>query len=122
MHQQRACARSAALDAVLVEAGVATADDYRRTQARAKALIEGVRDTIAVLVRVGHRVQQGAGGCSGTGQRTGTTEGRGYERIIGERKAPNAEKNLSVYEPEVHLIVRGKDGKEVEFGNRLDLE
>ncbi len=44
-----------------------------------------------------------------------------HERIIGERKVPNAEKILSVHEPEVHVIVRGKAGKEVEFGNTLFL-
>ncbi len=42
-----------------------------------------------------------------------------HERIIGERKVPNAEKILSLYEEDVHVIVRGKAGAEVEFGNKL---
>lgn len=42
-----------------------------------------------------------------------------HERIIGERKVPNAEKILSLYEKDVHVIVRGKAGAEVEFGNKL---
>ena len=42
-----------------------------------------------------------------------------HERIIAKRNVPNAEKILSVYEPEGHLIVRSKAGKEVEFGNSL---
>lgn len=42
-----------------------------------------------------------------------------HERIIGERRVPNAEKILSLYEEDVHVIVRGKAGAEVEFGNKL---
>jgi len=40
-----------------------------------------------------------------------------HERIIGGRKVANAEKILSVYEPDVHVLVRGKSGKEIEYGN-----
>lgn len=32
---------------------------------------------------------------------------------------PNAEKILSLYEPDIHVVVRGKAGAEVEFGNSL---
>jgi len=42
-----------------------------------------------------------------------------HERIIGERQVRNADKILSLYEPDVHVIVRGKAGAEVEFGNTL---
>ena len=42
-----------------------------------------------------------------------------HERIIGERQVDNAEKILSVHEHDVHVLVRGKAGKEVEFGNTL---
>ena len=42
-----------------------------------------------------------------------------HERIIGERQVGNADKILSVHEPDAHVIVRGKAGKEVEFGNTL---
>ena len=42
-----------------------------------------------------------------------------HERIIGERPVDNADKLLSLYEPEVRVIVRGKAGAEVEFGNTL---
>ncbi len=44
-----------------------------------------------------------------------------HERIIGGRRVKNADKVLSVYEPDVQVIVRGKAGKEVEFGNTLFL-
>jgi hypothetical protein len=44
-----------------------------------------------------------------------------HERIIGERLVPNAGKILSAYEPDVQVIVRGKAGREVEFGNTLYL-
>ena len=42
-----------------------------------------------------------------------------HERIIGERKVANAEKILSLYEPDIQVLVRGKAGAEVEFGNKL---
>jgi hypothetical protein len=42
-----------------------------------------------------------------------------HERIIGERPVASAEKILSLYEKELHVIVRGKAGAEVEFGNTL---
>jgi hypothetical protein len=42
-----------------------------------------------------------------------------HERIIGERKVDNAEKMLSLYEPDIQVLVRGKAGAEVEFGNKL---
>jgi hypothetical protein len=42
-----------------------------------------------------------------------------HERIIGERRVKNADKILSLYEPDIHVIVRGKAEAEVEFGNTL---
>jgi hypothetical protein len=42
-----------------------------------------------------------------------------HERIIGERRVENEDKILSLYEREVQVIVRGKAGAEVEFGNTL---
>jgi IS5 family transposase len=42
-----------------------------------------------------------------------------HERIIGARQVPNSEKILSLYEPEVRVIIRGKAGAEVEFGNTV---
>lgn len=42
-----------------------------------------------------------------------------HERIIGERPVANKDKILSVHEPDAHVIVRGKAGKTVEFGNTL---
>lgn len=44
-----------------------------------------------------------------------------HERIIGERKVKSQDKLLSLYEPETQVIVRGKAGAEVEFGNTLFL-
>ncbi len=44
-----------------------------------------------------------------------------HERIIGGRRVANAEKILSLYEPDIHVLVRGKAGAEVEFGNGLYL-
>lgn len=42
-----------------------------------------------------------------------------HERIIGNRQVKSSEKILSLYEKELNVIVRGKLGKEVEFGNGL---
>jgi hypothetical protein len=44
-----------------------------------------------------------------------------HERIIGERRVANKDKILSLYEPDVRILVRGKAGAEVEFGNALYL-
>jgi len=44
-----------------------------------------------------------------------------HERIIGDRRVDNREKILSLYEPDVRVMVRGKSGAEVEFGNALYL-
>lgn len=44
-----------------------------------------------------------------------------HERIIGGRKVDSGEKILSLYERDVHVVVRGKAGAEVEFGNTLFL-
>lgn len=44
-----------------------------------------------------------------------------HERIIGGRKLKNADKILSLYDENVEVIVRGKAGAEVEFGNKLSL-
>lgn len=42
-----------------------------------------------------------------------------HERIIGGRRVDNADKVLSLYETDTRVIVRGKAGAEVEFGNTL---
>ena len=44
-----------------------------------------------------------------------------HERIIGGRQVSNNKKILSIHEPDVHVLVRGKAGREVEFGNTLTL-
>ncbi len=42
-----------------------------------------------------------------------------HERIIGGRQVANEDKILSLYDPDIHVLVRGKAGAEVEFGNTL---
>ncbi len=44
-----------------------------------------------------------------------------HERIIGERRVDNKDKILSLYEHDIQVLVRGKAGAEVEFGNGLYL-
>jgi hypothetical protein len=48
-------------------------------------------------------------------------EAQAHERIIGERAVANDEKIVSLYETDTNVIVRGKAGAEVEFGNTLRL-
>lgn len=43
------------------------------------------------------------------------------ERILGERPVPNADKVLSLYEPDTAVLPRGKAGAQVEFGHSLFL-
>ncbi|MEI6601785.1 MAG: hypothetical protein WCN21_14985 [Comamonadaceae bacterium] len=42
-----------------------------------------------------------------------------HERIIGGRPVRNADKLLSLYEEDIHVLARGKAGAAVEFGNTL---
>lgn len=44
-----------------------------------------------------------------------------HERIIGERQVASADKILSLYEKEIHLIIRGKAGAAFEVGNTLHI-
>lgn len=44
-----------------------------------------------------------------------------HERIIGERRVPTADKILSIHERDINVIVRGKSGAEVEYGNQLTI-
>lgn len=44
-----------------------------------------------------------------------------HERIIGGRSIKSADKILSLYDDNAHVIIRGKAGAEVEFGNGLYL-
>lgn len=44
-----------------------------------------------------------------------------HERIIGGRQVANSEKILSIYDADIEVIVRGKAGAEVEFGNKFTL-
>ena len=44
-----------------------------------------------------------------------------HERIIGGRQVKNADKILSLYDDQVAVIVRGKAGAEVEFGNKFSI-
>jgi len=42
-----------------------------------------------------------------------------HERIIGERIVSSSDKTISLYDKDAHVIVRGKAGGEVEFGQSL---
>ncbi|QBG47011.1 hypothetical protein EGM51_06240 [Verrucomicrobia bacterium S94] len=42
--------------------------------------------------------------------------------FIAERRVFNVGKILSLHEPDIHVLVRGRTGAEVEFGNGLYAE
>ena len=42
-----------------------------------------------------------------------------HERIIGERQVQNEQKILSLYERDILILVRGKAGEDIEFGNPM---
>ena len=42
-----------------------------------------------------------------------------HDRIIGERQVPSENKILSLYDRDAHVIIRGKAGGEIEFGQGL---
>jgi len=44
------------------------------------------------------------------------------ERVLNERAVANAEKIFSIFEPHTELLIRGKAGKELEFGHMVELE
>lgn len=52
-------------------------------------------------------------------ERLPKAEDQAHERIIGERQVANDQKVVSLYETDTQIIVRGKTGAEVEFGNTL---
>jgi len=54
-------------------------------------------------------------------QKLPTAIKQAHERIIGERPVRSEDKILSLYDENAHVIVRGKAGAEVEFGNGLYL-
>jgi hypothetical protein len=67
----------------------------RRQAAQVRQRIEGVLERLPEAIRQAH------------------------ERVIGGRLVDNQQKLLSLYEREIHVIVRGKAEAEVEFGNSL---
>lgn len=44
------------------------------------------------------------------------------ERVLNETSVPNAEKIFSIFEPHTELLIRGKAGKDVEFGHMVELQ
>ena len=68
--------------------------DWSETQSQ--AILDRIRNVIDQLPRAVHQA---------------------HERLIGERRVANKDKILSLYEPDVHVLVRGKADAEVEFGN-----
>ena len=47
---------------------------------------------------------------------------QGWRRVIEGQQVPNHEKLFSIFEPHTELIKRGKAGKPVEFGHKIQIE
>lgn len=45
-----------------------------------------------------------------------------WSRVIEEKPVPNEEKIFSIFEPHTELLIRGKAGKEIEFGHMVQIE
>lgn len=67
------------------------------------------------------QVQQIIQNITGVTQQLAQGIQQAHERIIGERQVASKDKILSLYEGQVHVIVRRKAGAETEFGNTLYL-
>ncbi len=67
------------------------------------------------------QVRQIAGRITGVLDQLAAVVKQAHERIIGERKVANKDKILSLYEDQIHVVVRRKAGAETEFGNTLYL-
>ena len=67
------------------------------------------------------KAEQIAGQITGIMSQLAAVVRQAHERIIGERRIDNKDKILSLYEEDVHVVVRRKAGAEVEFGNTLFL-
>ncbi len=44
------------------------------------------------------------------------------ERVLNETPVPHGEKLFSIFEPHTELLIRGKAGKEIEFGHMLEIQ
>ena len=43
-------------------------------------------------------------------------------RVLEEQKVPNSQKLFSIFEPHTELLIRGKAGKDVEFGHMIQIQ
>jgi len=43
------------------------------------------------------------------------------ERVVNDQQVPNEKKLFSIFEPHTELLIRGKAGKEIEFGHMIEL-
>jgi hypothetical protein len=91
-----------------------------------KRIAGHARNHLELLANRGHETDLSPGQIRQISQRIESILGQlpaaikqAHERLIGGRKLPNDKKILSLYEPDIQVIVRGKSGAEVEFGNNL---
>ena len=122
--------------------GIAMSQQRRQKQSKRtrKKILRKMKALIKRIAKHAHRHREILENTLNTGQQDAMSEGcarqilkridnvleqlpkaqkQAHERIIGERQVKSGDKILSLYEHEVNVIVRGKPGREVEFGNNL---
>lgn len=91
----------------------------RRIAGHARAHLEALRTCREETDLTAGQAQVIIGRMEGVLEQLPAAIKQAHERIIGERKVDNKDKILSLYDDSINVIVRGKAGAEVEFGNKL---
>lgn len=98
----------------------------REMKALGKRIARHARNHLALLERQGSKTTLSQGRRNHLRERMETilkqvkpAIKQAHERIIGGRQIKNEDKILSLYDPAINIIVRGKSNAQVEFGNKL---
>ena len=98
----------------------------REMKALSKRIERHARKHLLLLEEYGHQTELSTGRINQLKARLETILAQvkpaieqAHERIIGERKLKNEDKILSLYDPDIDIIKRGKANANVEFGNKL---
>ena len=97
----------------MVEGLFGWARSVRKELAKSRRLT-GVMDTAkaaAIVEQIDHYIE--------LGQRVVDQARR---RVLGGERVPNEEKLFSIFEPHTELLIRGKAGKNVEFGHMIQIQ
>lgn len=88
-----------------IEAGQAAIDNAQIASLQQASAVEGLLEALRHYRALGARVVDQA-----------------KRRVLGGEKVPNDEKLFSIFEPHTELLIRGKAGKEIEFGHMVSLQ